>query len=106
MTRYYFYQGSFTTPGVYIGGVKKSATDNVDMSVYPNPSNGLFTVSVTGLSNNVNMTVQNVQGQVVYSKDYANSFTEDIDLSGLAKGVYFIKLTSETTSQVKKIVIQ
>lgn len=103
---FYGNQGHFTTTGVYAGKTIANDSKNVDFSVYPNPSNGIFTVSVDGIENNVNMTVQNLQGQVVYNKVYTNSFTEDVDLTGLAKGVYFIKLMNDNTNQVRKIVIQ
>ena len=103
--RYYQLTKTFTTTGTY-SPVRLADNTNVDFYVYPNPSNGVFTLSVSGVKNTINMSVMNLAGQVVYTKEYANSFTEDVDLSGLAKGVYFIKLINDNTSQVKKIVIQ
>jgi hypothetical protein len=32
--------------------------------------------------------------------------TEELDLTGLAKGVYFLKLQGEESSKVEKLIIQ
>ena len=85
-------------------------SENVSMTVYPNPNNGIFTLNVT--TNNVNelaIKVQTLQGQIVYSKnnfDNIGMVQEKIDLSNNAKGVYFINVTSDKGIVTHKIVLQ
>ncbi|MDD4646383.1 MAG: T9SS type A sorting domain-containing protein, partial [Bacteroidales bacterium] len=90
-----------------------SGVDNGDLantlSVYPNPTNGKFTVSI---SNNeaTDMTIElvNISGQVVYRNDVkaAYSYNEDIDASSFAKGVYYLKVNDGKDVKVEKVVLQ
>jgi len=80
-----------------------------DISIYPNPSEGIFNISIEGVSGTVQMKVFDVHGN-----DYRffeiegtnNLITEKLDLKELAAGVYFISFSGDDFSQVKKIVIQ
>jgi hypothetical protein len=72
----------------------------VGINVYPNPSNGLYTIS--GITANTNLTVLNSLGEVLYSS-IAGGTTESIDLSSLAKGIYFLKLNNKQNESILKI---
>ncbi|HSZ71780.1 MAG TPA: T9SS type A sorting domain-containing protein, partial [Cytophagaceae bacterium] len=77
---------------VYINGITIQAPNLV-----PNPGNGSF--SITGLSGDtkLNVTVYTITGQLLY-----NTITypgELIDLVGLAKGFYIIKILAGNTEQ-------
>jgi len=77
-------------------------TTAVGFAIYPNPSNGTFTIrtSESGI-----IEVSNLQGKVVY-KNTLNSTSQAIDLSENAKGVYFVSITTYKGVEVQKIVIQ
>ena len=73
-------------------------------NVYPNPNNGIFNVTINS-SKNQTLEVQNMLGQVVFSKEVNNS--TQMNLTDLNKGVYSISLTNEQgVSTSKKIIIQ
>ena len=74
------------------------------ITVYPNPNRGQFTVDFGGLSN-VNLTVRDVTGKVVYhaSNIMANSHNVTLENS---KGVYLVEINSESTNQVVRVVKQ
>ena len=85
------------------------------ISVYPNPSNGKFNISL-GQSEVVSgsqilkqvqhdISIYNILGEKIYQSVIANSKSE-IDLSNQTKGVYFIKIYFGETVLTKKIVIQ
>jgi len=76
-------------------------TNTSAYSIFPNPSAGQFTVSVAGKNE---ISVTNAAGQMVYST--VSSGSTIIDLSTQPKGVYFIKLTGETSVTFDKIVIR
>ena len=79
------------------------------ITVYPNPSNGLFNLTMTGGQQEVLLTVLNPQGVVVHEATMTKRSGSDsykLDLSGFAKGMYFLRLTSASSTQVEKIIIK
>lgn len=74
----------------------------VKATVYPNPNSGVFTVELNnGLTKSIN--VVDVTGRTVLSTDTAAGSTE-INISSLANGVYYVKVKTETTTDVIKVV--
>ncbi|MDI9256221.1 M12 family metallo-peptidase [Flavobacterium sedimenticola] len=61
----------------------------LDYSYYPNPTNGVVTISSKDMINEV--TVYNVQGQLLFTKKM-NELTTNVDISAFATGTYFFKL--------------
>jgi hypothetical protein len=96
----------FTTlPGEPNKSILTSAV-NTEMLVYPNPSSGVFTLSVSGIVNPSVLSISNVEGQEVYKEAISGNTNDLIDLSNLAKGMYFVRLLISDNTQVKKIVIE
>ena len=77
-------------------------------SVYPNPSNGKFTVTVEGLQEaNCTLEICNYLGQEIYTSMFkAQQSTLDIDLSDFPKGIYFVKVNNGTNVNTHKILIE
>lgn len=73
-----------------------------NISIYPNPSNALVTISSPEVFSKIEIT--DAEGKLISIMDY-RSATVTIDFSGKAKGVYYIKLYLDTKAVVKKIVI-
>lgn len=75
--------------------------------VYPNPSSGEVTIS---LSTNKDVTVSlfDVRGRKVYDELYSNrsdSFNEKVDFSSMASGVYMLEVQSGSKKAIKKLII-
>ena len=84
--------------------------NNLDMNleVYPNPSNGQFTMAISGFTGELDMNIVDLSGKVITTKqlDVTSNFAEKFDVSDLAKGVYYIKLISKDGVKVEKLIIQ
>lgn len=85
-----------------------SANSSLIMSkfvVYPNPANDQLTLILneTELKNIVSLSVYNVQGQEV-QQILRNDFKQNMEVSKLAKGVYFLKLTTTSNTYETKFV--
>jgi ELWxxDGT repeat protein len=73
------------------------------VSVYPNPSTGVFNLKSKSTLKEASIKVYSIYGQVVFETDKVVS---EIDLSNQPAGVYFIQLKSGETFINKRIVIQ
>lgn len=79
------------------------------LTLYPNPSNGLITIEGNIQANEANIAVYNTFGQVVYSAKEAindNYMLQNIDLSDLPKGIYRLVLKSENEKHGLQLIIQ
>jgi subtilisin-like proprotein convertase family protein len=81
----------------------------LEFSVYPNPSNGLFTVesSNDANSNNAVISVLDLNGRLVFTKEIQNSvrLNETIDVQNLTNGLYLLQIQQGASRTVKKIII-
>lgn len=82
---------------------------NVNMEVYPNPTNGELYVDITTLDvQDFTISVVNTLGQTVkeVKQVQSNGGKIKIDLSDKNTGVYFVTVKSKSGSKVKRIVLQ
>jgi hypothetical protein len=89
--------------------INNISTSHNDISIYPNPNNGHFTLKAI-FSDRDNYTIQvtNLLGQVIYTenlKDYSGIYTKNIDLSMYPKGMYFIGLKTQNNKAIRKVLI-
>lgn len=82
---------------------------NDNITAYPNPANDLINLSIDlNAANNVVLSLTNLVGEVVYSKELGNingSVTEKINVSSLEAGMYILRMTTEDGVATKKITI-
>jgi len=74
------------------------------VSVFPNPSTGIFTLTTGANYSGATVEVYNVVGAKVYSTDIAATQTV-INLNDQAAGVYFINIISGTDTYNQRVVI-
>ena len=67
---------------------------NQKIFIYPNPSNGLFTLSFGGTINQeAKAKIYNVEGKLVYNKTFHRIANALINLQGYPQGIYILKVT-------------
>lgn len=72
---------------------------STDISLYPNPTNGQFTI--TGLEGNMLVDVYDYTGRLV-SEALSNNETMNFNMSGQPNGIYLIRIISPDGSVVKE----
>ncbi len=72
------------------------------MSMYPNPSNGVVTVNAAN-GDKYTVEVMNVLGEVVHTDNFNMNLS--MDLTGLAKGVYTVRVSTPTAAAVQLITL-
>ncbi len=83
-----------------------SLNDYID--VYPNPTSGNLQVAFDlPAEGDYEISIADVLGQTIYSDKLhlSGQYTQNINLSGYSKGVYFLSLKGMNSSGVKKIMV-
>ncbi len=89
-----------------VAGFEKIIPTVSSLKIYPNPSNGIFTIQLNEICDkNITVQIFNMQGQEVYhtNSEIQNKFV--IDLSKSQRGVYIIRIAGKNTSITNKIII-
>lgn len=89
-------------------GIAEPGKGDLGVRIYPNPSSGIFNLYIDKGTNNIDISIYDLQGQKVYAEKILSknsSTTKEINLSELSKGIYYIRLTTENVTQVEKIII-
>ena len=69
------------------------------IALYPNPASS--TVTLTGISGEVEVMVADMNGREVIR---TNATT--LDVSGLAKGAYFVRITTAQAQAIRKLIVK
>ena len=73
-----------------------------EISVYPNPTSSVINISAEGMQN---ITIMDMTGRVVMSKDVNTNF-ETISAEGFAKANYMVRIATADGVVVKNIVVE
>lgn len=71
------------------------------ISIYPNPTRGIVTINSVSAIQKVEL--YDIQGRLLQTQDGAS---QKLDLSGRAKGIYFVKIANANGIKTEKIVLE
>ena len=91
-----------TFPRTSILNEIEETTEKKDHRLYPNPTNGSFTLELEAMSD---VAIYNAWGQCVMSQDKVSG-SQQIDLGQAPKGLYYVKTQSGEAFQVTKLIIK
>ncbi|MBX7180827.1 MAG: T9SS type A sorting domain-containing protein [Bacteroidia bacterium] len=81
-----------------------------EVSLYPNPNNGNFIVTIlSDNENDVNIRVNDITGKTIYTGRFNSTKGENnfnLDLQGQAKGIYFVEVNHGETKTIKKLIVE
>lgn len=79
--------------------------ENQVFSIYPNPTKGLLNIHLFQPSTSETfLEIYNIQGNLLYKNNHILE-NQQIDLSSLAKGLYFIKIQNKAFIKTEKIIL-
>jgi len=78
------------------------------IQIFPNPSNGEFTVKFNESLGMTDVTVMNMLNEIVFESktEIVAGKSINIDLSGNSEGVYFVRIKPDKSELLRKIIIQ
>jgi len=82
-------------------GIQANVANTANLTIYPNPSNGEFTISADQA---IELQITNELGQLVKTISLSNGHN-DVKVNNLSNGVYLITGKNDTGSVKQKIVI-
>lgn len=82
------------------------ATTNI-VSIYPNPTNGVFSINLTNTDQAVSYTLTTLEGRIIEQANNITTNNIQVDLTNQSKGVYFLILNqANNTNTTYKIIRQ
>jgi hypothetical protein len=82
------------------------AVENEEMKIeiYPNPSQGSFKINVINEKQPCSIEVTDAEGRLIY-KNRESQNNSSIEINGLAKGLYIVRLVGTNTAVNRKLVV-
>lgn len=102
-------QGLSAVKSLKLTGASLSNQDEISIEIFPNPSHGIFNLSLNYWPENMKIDLLDVTGQSISHFEPGNKpdgTSMEINLSRLPEGVYFLKLVDQKFVKTKKIVIR
>src|SRR5690606_3821194 len=87
---------NFTTDGV----LNTDSFNTYAFTIYPNPTSGIIQITT---QSTIDIAVVDINGKIVYIQSDINNL-DQIDLSILKSGIYFIKILGEQVNEVQKLI--
>jgi ELWxxDGT repeat protein len=96
---------AFNMPGLTL---ESSAVPAIEAEVYPNPSDGRFTLALRqDVTNGLRLDFIDIQGRLVKQMEFEPGTGRklDLDLSHVGKGIYLMRLTDGEAVSMKRIIV-
>lgn len=81
---------------------------NFSLNLYPNPATGSTTISMEGVSGTLKVDVVDMSGRMVLTETVQcnEGCTKQLNVSNLAQGTYFVRVTGQEVNTVKKLIVR
>lgn len=90
------------TPSIGIDAVE----NNVKVSLQPNPATAQSQLTIEGVNGEINFSLIDMSGRVIAEEVINANEVKTINVSSLAKGTYFVRLTNSNFSKVEKLIVR
>jgi hypothetical protein len=85
-------------------GVTERSMNNV--MIYPNPSStGIYTIDLGTASSKSIITVYDIVGKTISSKEVDSSSKQMLDISNQQNGCYFVSIKNDSGTTTKKVIL-
>ncbi len=103
-------KGVFEPPTTDNAKMLSDKTLRIDVSQYPNPTEGKFTLAFYAPeTGNLNVRIADTMGKLVFNEtldNFSGQYQKELDLSANTKGTYFVQITQNGKSLSKKVIVE
>ena len=89
--------------------VNETGTKNTAVNLYPNPTFNEVSIEILGVNGLTGLTITDMEGSVYYQSkiilEQINN-TINLDVSTLASGVYFVRLSNNALVKVERLIVK
>src|SRR5574344_282199 len=93
---------TFTPVGI------ENVTGGTQLNLYPNPTTGMTTISLSGVQGSVTLTIVDMSGRTVKTEtmECSGDCAKKLDVDNLSQGAYFVRVNGENVNVVKKLIVK
>ena len=89
----------------YRVGITETSDLYENLKVYPNPSNGRFTIENLPINENAHLLVYDMRGTIILNEKTNYNHKLGLDLSNAENGLYLLRITGGKDSAIYRIVV-
>ncbi len=96
-----------TTITITVGGISVvEQSFDASLELYPNPSEGVFNVTLNNATANYTLQISDVSGRVVFTRENCQpGQSQSVNISHVSKGIYMVHLKGDGISATRRISI-
>ncbi|HPF64036.1 T9SS type A sorting domain-containing protein [Lentimicrobium sp.] len=76
------------------------------VNIYPNPAGDYFRITFSSPLSNASAVLYDLSGRAVAQQSLGNALSGEISLDGVARGSYILRITSETGTLSRKVIVR
>lgn len=95
----------FNTKQIKEGTLSTTKVTSLNTSVYPNPTKDVLNIS-NRENEALSITLMNAHGAVVYTSNVNANDVQTISTADLAKGIYYLQLSTSTATSTKRVIFE
>ena len=97
-----------TYMAIFAAGAGIELVDNNTIALYPNPANNRTNLSFTGVTGDITIALHDMNGRTISEQTYScdGDCKQQLDLTGLTPGAYFVTITAENQKVTKKLIVK
>ncbi|MES2760823.1 MAG: T9SS type A sorting domain-containing protein [Bacteroidota bacterium] len=77
-----------------------------NIEIFPNPTNGIFTIANSQNMGSINYTIFSINGKVIQQKNKALTKNVEVDITSESPGIYFLKIENDYRVKTVKLIKQ
>ena len=97
---------NFTTSSLGLNDIENKS---FSVSIYPNPATNTTKLTINGIEGDVQISISDAPGRIINTsttKSINGVIEQTINVSNLAKGIYYIRIQNTTQSRVQKLIVK